>query len=105
MSDDGELVAELRIWPLDKPIPDGWKFASTLDGHHGHWSLLIEREGAVGALDDDPPAPGSPDHAHACITTDGRLCVFAEGQSLAVRFDQRNLIRLAAEATAAALGK
>ena len=95
----------VMLHPLGEPAPEGWKIVGALEGHHGHWSCLVEKIAASGTLDDDPPAPGGRDHVHALITTDGRLCVFGNGQSLAVKLDQRNLIRLAAEATGAALGK
>lgn len=35
---------EVMFSPLGKPPPDGWHIAGPLEGHHGHWSCLLQRE-------------------------------------------------------------
>lgn len=35
---------EMKYWPKDKPIPEGWLLVNDLSGcHHGAFSVLIEK--------------------------------------------------------------
>lgn len=51
---------ELRYWPLNKPIPEGWVRHDGLDDtHHGAYSTFIVKRngGREGNATDDPGGP------------------------------------------------
>lgn len=37
------IIAVVRYWPHHAPIPRGWRKVCDMRGHHGNWSILIER--------------------------------------------------------------
>lgn len=44
------MIEELRYWPKDAAIPDGWEMVNDLSGtHHGNYSVLIRRWVNAGA--------------------------------------------------------
>jgi uncharacterized protein YbdZ (MbtH family) len=32
-----------KWWPIDKPIPKGWRFVPHMASHHTRYSILIEK--------------------------------------------------------------
>lgn len=37
---------QVMWWPVDQPIPEGWRIARQRRSHHSFWSVLIEKVSA-----------------------------------------------------------
>ena len=42
--DDDDVEGLYGFCLHGRPIPDGWKFAGELEGHHGHYRFLIKKK-------------------------------------------------------------
>lgn len=82
---------QVRFWPIDAPIPEGWKDNGPAPGHHGHWSRVLENAQPSAVVVSHVPGGGVALSGHA------------DGKGFMVPLEPKAALWLAAKLTLAAV--